>query len=524
VSNSVVEEFLGQVKHVARVVSKRRWLALGAAAAAAVGSGVAIATLSDRYEAKARVYVDTQTVLKPMMAGLTFQPDVDQQVRMLANTLISRPNVERLVSTPALQIDVSEISARERLITGLMAQIKVAPSGAGNLYEISYRGDSPERALRLVDATVQMFVSAGAGDKKRDSEDAGRFIDDQVRNYEAKLVEAENRLKDFKIRNFGVSGVSNQDYYARVSLLTDEVNKLRVELSAAEQSRDAFRRELAQEDPQLPAELAPKTGSAAVLEVEGRLEAQKKVLDDLVRRFTDEHPDVVSARRVITQLEAEARSRREAEERALAKLGKTGKAATSPVYQKLRISLAEAEAQVASLRSQLATQQGRLDQVRSSAGRLPQVEAELAQLNRDYDIIRKNYDAMVSRREAAALGVKVDASAQLAEFRVVEPPRVSPSPVFPSRLHLALIAVVASLAVGIGVAVLADSMRPTFDDAKSLEQLSGRPVLGAVSMLVTPQGQVDKRTRLVRFGAALCVLLVLQAVWVGWIAMNPRIL
>jgi hypothetical protein len=194
------------------------------------------------------------------------------------------------------------------------------------------------------------------------------------------------------------------------------------------------------------------------------------------------------------------------------------------VYQKLRISLAEAEAQVASLRSQLATQQGRLDQVRSSAGRLPQVEAELAQLNRDYDIIRKNYDAMVSRREAAALGVKVDASAQLAEFRVVEPPRVSPSPVFPSRLHLALIAVVASLAVGIGVAVLADSMRPTFDDAKSLEQLSGRPVLGAVSMLVTPQGQVDKRTRLVRFGAALCVLLVLQAVWVGWIAMNPRIL
>jgi polysaccharide chain length determinant protein (PEP-CTERM system associated) len=303
--------------------------------------------------------------------------------------------------------------------------------------------------------------------------------------------------------------------------LTDEVNKLRVELRAAEQSRDAYRRELSAEDPQLPADLATKDSNpinSPVLEAEARLDAQKKSLDELLRRYTDAHPDVISTRRAIGQLELEVRTRQEAEQRRLAKLGKAAKAATSPVYQKLRISLADTEAQVASLRSKLAAQQGQLDRVRSVAGRLPQVEAELAQLNRDYDIIRKNYDLMVARRESATLGVKLDESSQLAEFRIIEPPRVSPSPIFPSRLHLALIAVVASMALGLAAALASEFMWPTIDEATSLQLFSGRPVLGTVSKLVTPQGRRAQRMSLLLFAAAVAALMALQALWVASMA------
>lgn len=513
--NNVVEAFVARAKWVARIAAKRRWLALGVAAGVAIASGVGISAVPDRYEARARVYVDTQTVLKPLMAGLTFQPDIDQQVRMLARTLISRPNVESLVRMPELQLDVPGAGAREEVVSRLMDQIKVVPTSSGNLYEISYRGSSPQRAKRLVEATVDMFVHAGSGAKKRDSQDAGKFIEDQIRSYETKLIESESRLKDFKIRNFGVSGMSNQDYYARMSALTEEVDRRRVELNAAEQARDSYRRELAAEEPQLPADLATKYGGSAVSEMEMRLDTQRKLLDELRRRYTDAHPDVANARRVLDELEDEARQRKEAESRAGTR---QGKAATSPVYQKLRISLAETEAQVASLRSQLGTLQARLDQVRASAGRVPQVEAELAQLNRDYDIIRKNYDLMVARRESASLGVKLDESSQLAEFRVIEPPRVSPSPAFPGRLHLALMAVVASLVAGVAAALVVDLMWPTFDEASSLRIFSGRPVLGTVSMLVTTDGKREQRANLLRFSAAVAVLLVLQAMWVVWLA------
>src|SRR5207245_8378229 len=97
-----------------------------------------------------------------------------------------------------------------------------------------------------------------------------------------------------------------------------------------------------------------------VLDVEARLDAQRKQLDELLRRYTEVHPDVISARRIISQLEADAGDRREVAGRSPSKPAKARKAATSPVYQKLRISLAEAEAQVASLRSQLGTQKAQL--------------------------------------------------------------------------------------------------------------------------------------------------------------------
>src|SRR5205085_6397065 len=122
----------------------------------------------------------------------------------------------------------------------------------------------------------------------------------------------------------------------------------------------------------------------------------------------------------------------------------------------------------------------------------------------------------------AALGVKLDESSQLAEFRVVEPPRVLGSPVFPSRLHLALIALLLSVAAGIGAAVAADMLGPTFDDKESLRVLSGRPVLGSLSMLRTPAALVRHRAAVLRFALAFGLLIAAQVAWIIVTAVGPN--
>jgi polysaccharide chain length determinant protein (PEP-CTERM system associated) len=310
--------------------------------------------------------------------------------------------------------------------------------------------------------------------------------------------------------------VQSQDYFVRMSNLSDQVNKLRIDLAAAEKSRDAYRHELSAEEPQITAELMPNAPLPMPSELDLRLDAQRKLLDDLLRRFTDAHPDVVAARRVIGQLEAQKRN--DAEARASNPAIKRASAATSPVYQRIRVALAEAEAQVASLRSQLTAQQAQLDQARAVASRVPQVESELAQLNRDYDVIRKNYELLVSRRESASLGVKMDESSQLADFRVIEPPLVAPNPVFPGRKQLALFAVLVSLVAGVAAAIGLELVRPTFREIKSLRQLTGRPVLGSVSVVLA--GGHRNRTEVLRFAGAVVLLLILQAGWLAWIAIR----
>jgi len=493
-----------------------RWIAVGVAWVLSFACGVGILFVRDRYEASARIYIDTQTVLKPLMKDLAFQPDIDQQVRMLARTLISRPNVERLRAAPEIGWEPGDPKLYSHEIDALISSIRITPSDRNNIYTISYRDTDPDRARRLVASLVKTFISSSGADKHRDSAEARRFIDEQIRENEEKLARAENALKDYKIKNFSVSGVPAQDFFLRMSALSDEVSKLRLELSAAEQSRDALRRELASEEPQLPPEALATFPTAIQSETEARLEALKKQLDELLRRYTDQHPDVVSTRRTISQLEAQRAQ--ELDARSRTSDGKTRTtAATNPVFQKIRFALAEAEANVASLRVRLAAQQSKLDQVRALATRAPQAEAELAQLNRDYDVIRKNYELLVARRESAALGERIDESSQLVEFRLVDPPRTEPRPVFPGRFLIAAMSALISVVAGIGAALVYAKLHPVVTSLSRLRDISGRPVLGSVSLNVGEQSAHRERVNTLELTGAIGGLLLAQVIWVGWI-------
>jgi polysaccharide chain length determinant protein (PEP-CTERM system associated) len=501
--NQIAEELLIAL----RAIWRRRWLAIAVMWAVALAGFAVVWVMPNRYEANARIYVDTQTVLKPLMQGLAFQPDTDQQVRMLAKTLVSRPNVEHILKATHASVPPTGI-AHERAIDEMIDRIKV--DGGGNLYVISVKDTDPTAAKAVVAALVDLFVGNGTEAKQRDSSEAGSFIDEQIKTYEAKLSEAENRLKDFKIRNFGVSGVSTQDYFARTSTISDEVTRLQIAYAAAVQSRDALRRELSSEDPHLPADASNPQLPPMPTELDSRIDTQKKQLDELLRKYTDAHPDVISARQTIRQLEAQ----RAAERAASKNGGHTGSAATSPVFQRIRVSLADAEANVASLGSQLSAQQARLGELRASASKAPQAEAELAQLNRDYDVIRKNYEMLVSRRESASLGVKMDESAQLADFRVIEPPHVMPKAVFPDRTAIATLAMLAALGLGLGLAWALSLIYPTFSTPRQLEVATKRPVIGMISVVTTTGLALARRRDLQRVVLVMAVFFAAQGVWI----------
>jgi len=406
---------------------------------------------------------------------------------------------------------VSSSRKTDALVSTLMNQIRITPTPEGNLYDITYRGSSPSGAQHLVEATVDLFVNASAGAKKRDSQDATRFIEAQIEAYRVKLNEAEDSVQAFRARHAGVAGVSSLEYFNRIALLGEQLDKLDADLEAAVHSRDAYRRELGVGTAGGDADALPGTG-----EFEQRLADQRKQLDELLGRYTEEHPDVIATRHVIEQLEAQAHQAQPVG--AVMRRVSTGGGAGG---QQLRISLAELEARVNAMQSQRARQAAQLAETRALSARLPQVEAEYAQLNRDHDALRVSYESMVARRESAALGVKLDETSQLAEFRVVEPPRVSPAPVFPSRLHLAAIALVLSIAAGLGAAMLVDAMSPTLVEAEDLRRLTGRPVLGAMAVLSTADNRLARRRSGLTFAAAATAMLALQSLWMAWVAFKP---
>jgi polysaccharide chain length determinant protein (PEP-CTERM system associated) len=488
----------------------RRLVGLAAAWVAGL-IGVAIAfAVPQRYEANARMQVDTQSLLKPILAGLSIQPNLDQQVALISRTLLNRGNVEKLVAMARLDDGDTSVAHREEVIDRLTRSIQISGNATSNLYVITYRDTDPQRAERVVASLLEIFFESSTDDKRQDSTSALGFLDDEIKRYEQSLLHAENRLKEFRLKYLGLPGqgssAASGDYFARVSKLSDDITNARLELNAATQSRDAYKRELAAQVSNLAASRGPGP-AASVPEVDARIAAQRAKLDELLRTFTEVHPDVAGTRRVIAELEAQRAQELAARKRAAAADPQVVPEPTErfSAVQQIRVSLADAEAKVASAQSKLSSYEVQYSQLTASGRMIPQAEAELAQLNRDYDIQKKTYTDLLARREATLMGANAqDTIGQ--QIRVVDPARVSPKPLQPTRLTLLALALVAAVVLGVAASFLASQARPTFHTASDLLAVVDRPLLGWLSMVDTAEVVRRKRRGLVLFAGGASAL------------------
>jgi polysaccharide chain length determinant protein (PEP-CTERM system associated) len=526
---SHMHEILGQAVRVARQMWKFRWLALGVTWLCSVVGSTIVWRIPDQYEATARIFVDTDSILKPLMSGLAIQPNVDQQMAMLSRTLVSRPNLERLVRMADLDLASRSKTELDTVIERLQKSIVISSAGGVNLYSMSYRERDPEKAKRVVQSMVSIFVESGLGATRKDTDSAKNFINEQIKAVEGKLEEAESRMKEFRLRNIDRQGADGKDAASRIGEIATQLEAARLQL------REAERRQLAEVRGQVQGKPLPdllKGGNAgstlavATPEIDARLDAQRRNLDGLLQRYTDQHPDVLGARRLIADLEEQ--KRREVVE--LQRLAAAAAAAAPPpaaateslAQQELNRVLAMAEVQVAAMQARVDEYVGRYATARAQLKSAPQIEAEAAQLNRDYTVTRKNYDELVARRQSAVMSGELDVAAGVTEFRLVDPPRVSNKPVSPNRMLLFPAVLLASMVAGALVAFGAVQLRPTFGDGTELRQLTGLPLLGVVTRLVSPSDRQRRRSSLLRFFGAFGSLLALSVAGMLLLVMTNR--
>lgn len=512
-----MEDLLRQAWLIGRGMWLHRRIGLAFSWIFGLVAAVAVFMIPDKYEASARIFVDTDSVLRPLLSGLVVQANTEQQVAMLSRTLINRPNVEKVIRMADLDLGIKSAEAREALIERLTKELKIKSAGRDNLYTLEYRDSDPEKARRVVQALTTIFVESNLGTKRSDTDTAKKFIEEQIEQYRKKLEEAEARLKEFKLRNIEFQLDSNRGADVRITELGAQLNDARLALREAENSRDALKRQLAGEEPVLLPDLQPGAESAISLpEIDGRIDVLKRNLDQLLQKYTEQHPDVTATRRLIKDLEEQKRQEIEARKKAAKVNPAAAPLNANPAYQQMKVSLAEAEAQVAALRARVGEYEARYRQALEKLKLAPQVEAEYAQLTRDYGILKKNYDDLVARRESASLSEGMTSVASVADFRLIDPPRASHKPVWPNRLVFLSLALLASLGLGLAVSFIASQLRPAFFDTRTLRDVTGLPLLGAVSLIPTPEGERlafrQKRNFVIGLSALIAVYLVAMAV------------
>ncbi len=301
-----MQEQLELVLSYARGVWKRRWWVLAIAWLVAVVGWVFVQRLPDEYESSARVYVDTQSLLKPLLRGLTIQMDVGQEIRLMERTLLSRPNLEKIVRMTDLDLAATTDVEYEALLNRLKGNIEMSKDSRQNLYSISYSDSDPEQAKRVVQAVVTTFIENTIGERRDSTATASaqRFLDKQISEYEQRLRESEARLKEFKQNNVAFMSGSG-GYFQQLQNAQTQLETARLELKEAEERRDSILWQLENEESEdlLMPDFGLGSGASVATPYDGRIENLNTQLDSMLLRYTEQHPSVIELRRTLAELE-----------------------------------------------------------------------------------------------------------------------------------------------------------------------------------------------------------------------------
>src|SRR5215469_1018762 len=171
---------------------RHKWLGVAAAWLVCTAGWIGVALIPTKYDSSARVYLNADPLLTPLLKGLAADTDPTRQLDFMQRTLLSRPNLEQLVRLTDLDIGINTAEEKEALFTRLASDISVAPITL-NLLTLSYRDRDPVTAKNVVQALLTIFAEKTAGSSRAEMDSAQRFLESEIVSYRDQLRAAEKR-------------------------------------------------------------------------------------------------------------------------------------------------------------------------------------------------------------------------------------------------------------------------------------------------------------------------------------------
>lgn len=494
---------------------RRRWHALAIAWLVSITGWVIVAALPNKFESTARIYIDTNSLLRPLLKGIAVSSDLNKEVAIMQRTLLSRPNLTEVARATDLDLEATTPLETERLLIRLKENSEIKAQGQ-NLFSVSHTDSNPVLAKAVVQALLTIFVETNLGRNRQDMENARSFIESQIEIYQNQLRKSERRIADFNAKHADV--LQGGGFSARLLAARKLEIKARREYEDAVLRRDQLKTQLAIV-PQFLKVLTPPqvilTTRTEMSPMKARLQKMTENLDLLLMRYTKNHPDVISQKRAIDNLQTQVAKKKVEKPDTEPKWAEAPKAEIpNALYQQLELKISELEPTFVGLRRALTdatVEVSRLDDLRLTA---PDIETQQKDLDRDYNIIKVKFTEFLARRESARISQAAEATSDTIQFRIIAPPQVPVLPSGPNRKLLIAVVLMAGLGGGIGYSYLLGQIDPTVGTGRNLQDYFGIPVIGAVSLIANSTRDFRRTLGNMNFGIALGTLLALCAMLV----------
>ena len=512
-----------QALPIAQMLWRQKWLAIGVAWLVCTVGWIAVAFIPTKYESSARVYLNADPLLTPLLHGLAADTNPTRHLDFLQRTLLSRPNLDQLVRMTDLDTSATTPEKRDALYQQLAASVDIRPI-TQNLMTISYRDHDPQVAKNVVQSLLTIFAEKTAGSSRSEMDSAQRFLDEEIASYRDQLRAAEKRRADLARQYPDI--VTDRDPDAptdasntgsRLDQARAAVVKAKDDLADATTKRNSLSKQLSSIPSMLTVDRAPQvvvTGGHLSPDAE-RLQQLRTQLDSLRLKYTDQHPDVVATREAIAETEADMKHSGSG----AAGDGSSKGQIANAVYDQLKVKLVDAEGTVASAQRRLAAAEDDESRIERIAQSVPGVLTQAQDLDRDYSVLKRNYQELVSRRQAAQIADNANTKTENIQFRIVDPPQQPLFPVAPDRPMLLSVVLLFGLGAGLAAPMAMEQLDRSFATITQLRSL-GIPILGSVTRLSLSAAKRREAIQLVGVCASAFVLI---AVYGTLLALSLRL-
>jgi polysaccharide chain length determinant protein (PEP-CTERM system associated) len=507
--NSLYDEF----RVALHSVWTRRWLVLAVAWGICILGWLAIASIPNRYDSRARLLVDVNEILPDDAQG-GGRPQLDQ----IRETLTSARNMEKVAATTGLLPPGASERDKAGAVAMLQKSIKVVPQ-QDNIFEITSSvavgslsdADNAKLASGVLDSLITVFRDDQLRGGRMNAREGLKFLDAQIADRERALREVEARRGAFEAQNIGLIPGGSGSPAQRVDAARAELSQIDSQLVSAQAQLAAANGQLASTPQSIPGAGGGVGGGVARQQLAG---AQNELSSMRARGLTDAHPDIIALKSQIASLKAMADRE-----------GTGGGGMQNPAYASLAAMRAERQATVSALSARKSQLMGDISKITTQQIQNPGIAAEYDRINGEYTALKAQYDKLLGQREQVRLRGEVQTETDAIKIELLDPPSKPTSPAAPNRPLFLTLVLLAGIGGGIGVAFGLGQVRASYATAAKLERASGLPVIGSITEVVTPERHLDRRKKLVWLaggGGALvglyALLLVAEFIQRGMVA------
>ena len=489
-----------ELRAALHAVWMRRWIALAVAWGVCLAGWLVVSQMPNKYESRARITVQLRQILPT--DGLQAQQDQQRDIDRVRQTLTSSQNLAKVVrGTDLARTVATERDVADR-VASLQQMIKLTAQ-ADNLFEITVTAGSGKLAQQIAQKLIDIFVEDNLSGNREETAQSLRFLDQQIDARQKALQEAEAKKSDFQARYLGaLPGTGSLQ--ERISQARSQLAQVENDLAAAQSALNTINAQMAG-----TAASVPGGGGGVAGPARARLAAiQGQLAEARARGWTENHPDVIALRNQLSA--ATAAANREP-------LSAGGGSASNPLYVSLQAMRADKITQVAMLTQRKGAIEGDLARLQAAMTDNPAAAAEQSAIDRDYQVLKDQYDKLLADREQVRIKSSVQTETDAVKFSVIDPPTQPRAPTSPNRPLLLTGVLILGLGAGIAAAFALGKLKTTFSTATRLEKASGMPVIGSIGEVLTQAQIAMRRKKLTLFAGGLAAL---GAAWIGLIGVE----